>query len=47
MSEVMELRCLLEEGQIIKHIMTIAVTLMIVEAGVCITAIARYLNRDE
>jgi hypothetical protein len=32
MNEVMELRCLLEEGQIIKHIMTIAVTLMIVEA---------------
>ena len=44
MSEVMELRCLLEEGQIIKHLMTIAVTLMIIEAGVCITAIARSLT---
>lgn len=45
MNEVMELRCILEEGQTIKHLMTIAVTLMIVEAAVCVTWIARYLNR--
>ncbi len=45
MTEVLELRCILQEGQLIKQIMTGAVTIMIVEAGVCITAIARYYNR--
>ena len=45
MNEVLELRCILQEGQIIKQIMTGAVTIMIVEAGICISAIARYYLR--
>ena len=45
MNEVLELRCILQEGQIAKHIMTGAVTIMIVEAGLCISAIIRYYFR--
>ena len=45
MIEVLELRCILEEGQLIKYIMTGATVLIIVEAGVCITALMRYYNR--
>jgi len=45
MTEVLELRCILQEGQIAKQIMTGAVTIMIVEAAVCISAILRYYNR--
>ena len=45
MTEVLELRCILQEGQIVKQIMTGATILMIVEAGICISAIARYYYR--
>jgi len=45
MTEVVELRCILQEGQIVKQIMTGATVLMIVEAGICISAIARYYLR--
>jgi hypothetical protein len=45
MIEVLELRCILEEGQLIKQIMTGATILMIVEAGLCITALTRYYFR--
>jgi hypothetical protein len=45
MTEVLELRCILQEGQIVKQIMTGATILMIVEAGICISAIARYYLR--
>jgi hypothetical protein len=45
MTEVLELRCILQEGQIVKQIMTGATVLMIVEAGICISAIARYYLR--
>ena len=45
MTEILELRCILQEGQIIKQIMTGATVLMIVEAGICISAIARYYLR--
>jgi hypothetical protein len=45
MNEVLELRCILQEGQLIKQIMTGATILMILEAGICITAIARYYFR--
>jgi hypothetical protein len=45
MTEVLELRCILQEGQLIKQIMTGATILMIVEAGICITALTRYYFR--
>jgi hypothetical protein len=45
MIEVLELRCILEEGQLVKQIMTGSLIVMIIEAGVCITAIARYYIR--
>lgn len=45
MTEILELRCILQEGQIVKQIMTGATILMIVEAGICISAIARYYLR--
>jgi hypothetical protein len=45
MNEVLELRCILQEGQLIKQIMTGATIVMIVEAGVCITALTRYYYR--
>ena len=45
MTEVLELRCILQEGQIVKQIMTGATILMIVEAGICITALTRYYFR--
>jgi hypothetical protein len=47
MTEVLELRCILEEGQLIKQIMTGATILMIVEAGICITAVTRYYLRND
>jgi hypothetical protein len=45
MTEVLELRCILQEGQLVKQIMTGATILMIVEAGICITALTRYYLR--
>lgn len=45
MEQVLELRCILEQGQLIKQTMTAALILMFVEAVVCITAIARYYFR--
>jgi hypothetical protein len=47
MIEVLELRCILQEGQLIKQIMTGATILMILEAGICITAVTRYYLRNE
>jgi hypothetical protein len=45
MNEVLELRCILQEGQLIKQIMTGAIILMILEAGICIIAVTRYYLR--
>ena len=45
MNEVLELRCILEEGQLVKQLMKGAVIVMLLEAGICVTWIARYLNR--
>lgn len=45
MEQVLEIRCILEQGQLIKQIMTAALILMFVEGTVCITAIARYYFR--
>jgi hypothetical protein len=45
MTEVMELRCLLEEGQIIKHLMTATLILASVEAAICIKCLLRWVYR--
>jgi hypothetical protein len=45
MNEVMELRCLLEEGQIIKHIMTSTLIIASVEAVICIKCLVRWVYR--
>jgi hypothetical protein len=45
MTEVMELRCLLEEGQLIKHLMTATLILAAVEAAICIKCLVRWIYR--
>ena len=45
MEQVLELRCILEEGQLVKQLMKGAVIVMLLEVGICITWIARYLFR--
>lgn len=45
MHEVMELRCLLEQGQIIKHIMTGTLIIASVEAAICIKCLVRWIYR--
>lgn len=41
----MELRCILEQGKVIKHIMTSAMILLIVEGAICFKCIVRYWFR--
>lgn len=45
MNEILELRCLLEQGKLIQQMMTITMILMGVEVGICVTALARWINR--
>jgi hypothetical protein len=45
MTEVMELRCILEEGQLIKHIMTAALILTSVEAAIIVKCLVRWVYR--
>ena len=45
MENIMELRCLLNEGAIIKHIMTSALILAAVEAAIVLKCLMRWHNR--
>ena len=45
MNEVMELRCILEEGQIIKHLMTATLILASVEAAIIVKCLVRWVYR--
>lgn len=45
MNEVLELRCLLEQGKLIEQMMTVAMILMGVEVAICIKAIIRWNYR--
>lgn len=45
MEQITELRCILEEGRIIKHLMTSALIIASVEAAICIKCLIRWVYR--